>query len=62
MKFNIFYTLKSAGGTIEAPNKPNPIECANLASVLVNLAHNLINNDMIQTVGVRVVEIQNDVK
>lgn len=55
-RFNIFFTLRGPGGTLEVPNKFNPVECANMASLLRQLMDNLPSG-LVETVGVRVVEL-----
>ena len=57
MKFNIFFLLRGAGKTLEVPNKTNPVECANLAGLLDNLARNLPSGLGIETIGIRVVQV-----
>jgi hypothetical protein len=57
MKFNIFFTIRGHVSTAkDVPNKPNPIECVNLAGVLKQLSENLPTNQSlgIETIGVRV--------
>lgn len=54
MRFNVFISLRGAAGTVEVPSRDNPIECANLASLLVRLADSLPNSGFVQTVGIRV--------
>lgn len=54
MKFDVFMTLKGAARTLEAPASNNPIEADSLKVLLTKLAENLIDNDLVKTVGVRV--------
>lgn len=60
MKFNIYFTLKTNIKTMEVPNSTNPVECVNLAGLLVNLASNLPTNEYlgIETVGIRIEEVK----
>lgn len=44
MKFKLFFTLKGAGGIVEAPNKPNPIEAESMSELLRQLADKVPEN------------------
>lgn len=58
MKFNIYVTLKGPGGLVEAPNDKNPVECANLASLLVRFGENLpVFGFGVEMVGLRIEQI-----
>jgi len=53
LKWNIFFTIKGPAGIVEVPNKNNPVECTNLASLMAILAQNLPGGNMgLETVGV----------
>jgi len=59
MKFNVYFKIwnddVAKGG--EIPNNTNPIECANLASLLAQLATNLPKGNSVapfETIGIRV--------
>jgi len=54
MHFNIFFTLKGPGGKIDAPNNSNPVECKDLYTLLHDLAEQLPNNWLVETIGVRI--------
>lgn len=58
MKFDVFFVLKGAGGIVEAPNKPNPIEAPSLNEVLRQLVDRLPENEQIglECIGVRIVQ------
>lgn len=62
MKFNVYLTIKGPEGSIEAPVVGNPMECANLASLMVSLANNLPRSKALgtETVGIRI-ELVKDV-
>ena len=59
MKFRIEFTIRGPAGVVTAPNRENPVECANLDSLLAYLAQNLPNNTSlgIETIGVAVMEV-----
>lgn len=56
MKFNVYMTVKGPGRTVEMEMHGNPVECFNLAGLMVRLANNLpLNETMgVETVGVRI--------
>ncbi len=56
MKWNIFFTLEGDGSSMEVPNRHNPVECTNLASLLSKLCSNLPGGGSlgIETIGIRV--------
>ena len=56
MKFNIFFTIKGPIATLDVPNNTNPVECADLMSLLTELAGKLPGNKSLglEVVGVRV--------
>jgi hypothetical protein len=57
VKWNIWFTIRGPAATIpDIPNNTNPAECANLASLLTQLAQNLPNNPSlgVEVIGVRV--------
>lgn len=54
MKFNIDFIIRGPVATISAPNVTNPVECANLASLLDKLKDNLPSNKQL---GIEVVGI-----
>jgi len=56
MKFNIYFTIRGPGGEIDAPNNTNPVECANLASLMLKLSSNLPKTLGMETVGIRIEE------
>lgn len=56
MKFNVFLTIKGPGNTVEIPANTNPIECANLASLLQMLT--LPKSEFVETIGIRVMPIE----
>lgn len=58
MKFNIYFTIRGPGGTQEASNTGNPVECANLASLLNILKDNLPRGPHLglETIGLRIEE------
>lgn len=60
MKFNVYFTLRGAGGTIEVPNMFNPVEATDLEEALILLSSQLIVNESVglTTVGVRVEEAE----
>lgn len=41
VKWNIYFIFRGAGGTLEIPNKYNPVECINLQLVLASLIDKL---------------------
>lgn len=44
MRFNVFFTIKGPAATLECPNATNPVECADLATLLRRLSENLPGN------------------
>jgi hypothetical protein len=63
MKFNIFFDIKGPAEIQKGvPNNTNPVECANLASLLSMVCKNLPANYYlnIETVGIRVEAINED--
>lgn len=54
MKFNVWLTLSGPGGVAESPVQGNPIEYANLSSLLHDLSTNLPKYLGITVVGVRI--------
>lgn len=57
MKFNVTFVVAGPlGRTVSVPCSGNPVECANLAGLLADLAGNLPYNPHlgVETVGVRV--------
>lgn len=58
MKFNLFLTVKGAGGIIEVPNKPNPIEAINLSDVLRQLAEKTELQLGLEMIGVRIEKLE----
>jgi hypothetical protein len=56
MRFNITFLIRGPAATLEASNRSNPVECANLASLLALLAQNLPNNPSLglETIGINV--------
>ena len=62
MKFNVYFRVKGAARTVDAPNRDNPVECANLASLLSILANNLPQStDLMSIVGIRIEESESEV-
>ena len=59
MKFNIYFTMHGPGGTVtDVPNSTNPVECADLASLLRNLMDNLPGGNLgLETVGLRIEQV-----
>lgn len=59
-RWNIYVTLKSRVGTVEAPNKHNPVEAASLVDLLMQLSTlGLMQNKpgiVLECTGVRVEE------
>jgi hypothetical protein len=55
MKFNIYFTVRGPGGTVEVPNKFNPVEAEDLRAALSLLSAKLpeFNFDL-EFIGVRV--------
>jgi len=61
MKFNVWFTIRGPAGQVEAPNNTNPIESANLASLLSMLSTNLPSPfGLAETVGIRVEAAEDD--
>ena len=60
MKFNIYFTIKGSAGVTEAPNMKNPVEHANLVSLLRELSNNLPKNQYleIETIGIRIEPVE----
>jgi len=58
MKFKLFLTIKGPGGIVEVPNKPNPIEAANLPDVLRQLAEKTELTLGLEMVGVRIEKVE----
>lgn len=56
MKFNIYFTMDNRlrGERIVVPNNTNPIECVNLAGVLLHLSQNLPRGYNLEPVGIRI--------
>lgn len=57
MRFNIFFTIEGPARTLtDVPNRTNPVESADLAAVLAQLAKHLPNNQQLglAVIGVRV--------
>ena len=56
MLFDVYLTMRGPAGTVEAPSRGNPVECADLASLLAHLAGNLPHTPALglECVGVRV--------
>ncbi len=54
MKFKLFFTIKGAGGIVEVPNKPNPVEAVDIADVLRQLAGKTQFQFGLELIGVRV--------
>lgn len=42
MKWNVDYTLKGPGGSTTIPDKRNPIDGLDIASVLSSLSHSIL--------------------
>lgn len=63
MKFNIYFDIKGPVAIEKnVPNNTNPVECANLASLLARLSTNLPRNTYleVEAVGIRVEPILED--
>jgi hypothetical protein len=63
MKWDIFFTIKGPGGVVTAPNSTNPVESANLASLLRKLMDNLPGSAMgvdIECIGLRISPAKED--
>jgi len=53
--YNLYFTLKGAGGTIEVPNQYNPCSAKNIKDVITKLANNMPDfNFGIEVVGIRI--------
>jgi hypothetical protein len=57
MKWNLYFTLKGPGGTVEAPNTHNPIESPSMIELMRDLT-NLVGPDKfafgLELVGLRI--------
>lgn len=62
MKFNVTLILRGAGGTVEAPAMSNPVEASNLRSLMYVLVDSLIDNDLVQTVGLKIEPVDEEKK
>lgn len=63
MKFNVMYTLRNAQGSdLVLPAVPNPVERANLASLLSELSQNLLSVPGTTVVGVNITPIMPPLK
>jgi len=62
MKWNIFYTLRGPGGTLEAPNKENPVEADSISGVLIRIGSGLSEGKglfgMLEILGVRIEKVE----
>jgi len=58
MKWNVEYTLKDPGGTTAVPDKDNPIDGLDIASVLSSLSHSLLIGSLKHAISVIGVSIE----
>lgn len=56
MKFALYFTIRGPLGVMEVPNKSNPVDCADLETLLRDLSGRLPHNSLlgICVVGLRV--------